>query len=58
MAIMARPVLYYGEIRRMMHAENIVRAYSSRAQAENWVAWARANPGLAEILHEAEELCQ
>jgi hypothetical protein len=39
-----------GELKRMVTAENIVRAYREREKAENWVAWAQANPELAKAL--------
>ncbi len=56
-AITGRRVFYYRELRCLLHAENIVRAYRSRAQALNWVTWATDHPGLAELLSEAETLC-
>lgn len=42
----------------MIHAENIVTAYRSRAQSKNWAEWVNSNPVLADMLAEAEKLCQ
>ena len=42
-----------GEIRRMNVAENIVRAYQSRKQSDNWATWAEVNPELNRILEDA-----
>lgn len=47
---MGRPYLGAGEIRRMTAAENVIQAYQSRAQAENWASWAVGNPEQAELL--------
>lgn len=38
------------ELRAMTYAENVVKAYRERAKAENWAAWASANPGKARLL--------
>jgi hypothetical protein len=40
----------------MIHAENIVTAYRSRAQSPNWAEWVKSNPALADILSDAERL--
>ena len=56
-AITGRRYFYYGELRRMIVAENIVTAYHSRAQSKNWASWVESNPGLADMLAEAEKLC-
>jgi hypothetical protein len=56
-AITGRRQFYFGELRAMILAENIVTAYKNRAQSENWATWARANPAMAEMLVEAEKLC-
>jgi hypothetical protein len=55
-AITGRRILYFREYRHMIHAENIVNAYASRARSSNWVEWKTSNPRLAEILAEAEKL--
>jgi hypothetical protein len=39
-----------GELKRMVTAENIVKAYRERERAENWAAWAKDNPELAKAL--------
>jgi hypothetical protein len=57
-AILGRRVLYYGELRRMILAENIVIHYRRRAASSNWAAYALDNPEMAQILLEAEKLCQ
>ena len=41
----------------MIYSENIVTAYRSRAQSNNWAEWVQSNPGLAGMLAEAEKLC-
>jgi hypothetical protein len=43
----------YGEIQRMITAENIMRAYGERRAAENWAAWAEEHPDDAALLNEA-----
>jgi hypothetical protein len=42
----------------MILAENIVTAYRARTKSENWAKWAGEHQVLAEILGEAEKLCQ
>lgn len=54
-AVMGR-TLGAGEIRRMVAADNVLRAYRSRAHAENWAKWAAENPALNRILNEAIRL--
>jgi hypothetical protein len=56
-AVTGRRQFYYGELRRMVHAENIVNAYNSRKQSENWAEWVHKYPQAAEMLAEAEKLC-
>jgi hypothetical protein len=57
-AITGRRQFYFGELRRMIYAENIVTAYRSRAQSQNWASWVNSNPVMADMLAEAEKLCQ
>lgn len=54
-AVLGHATLYYGEIRRMILAENIYNAYHARRRSENWAAWAEKNPGMAKILFELEK---
>lgn len=54
-AITGRRQFYYGELRRLILAENIVTAYQTRKRSENWAAWAENNPVMAKILAEAEK---
>jgi len=42
----------------MILAENITIAYRSRAQSSNWAEWVNSNPVMADMLAEAERLCQ
>lgn len=49
-------VMGAGEIRRMMVAHNVVQAYESRAQADNWSEWASQYPKAAELLNMAARL--
>ena len=51
-AVMGRQ-LGAGEMRRMTVAENIVKAYRSRAKADNWAEWANLYPDLNRILEDA-----
>ena len=37
----------------MIAVENILAGYDSRAQAEDWVKWAKDNQGLADLLTKA-----
>ena len=53
-AITGRRQFYFGELRGLIAAENIVTAYKSRAHATDWAAWVRDNPLLAELLIDAE----
>ena len=54
-AVLGRDVLSYGEIQRMITAENIVRAYTSRKREENWAQWALENPHSDELLKDIEK---
>jgi hypothetical protein len=42
-----------GKLRRMVMAENVTKAYKARAEAEDWVAWARDNPEINALLNQA-----
>lgn len=55
MAVLGRPVLSAGEIRRMITAENIVSAYRDRKTSKNWGAWAQEHPGASRLLGEIEK---
>jgi len=44
------------ELRGMMLAENMVKAYRERQQASDWAKWAQDNPGKAAMLNEAMKL--
>lgn len=56
-AILGRRQFFYGELRRMIYAENLVAAYRSRAQSNNWAEWVASNPVMADVLAEAEKIC-
>jgi hypothetical protein len=56
-AILGRRQLYFGEVRRMRRAENIVNAYHARKNSDTWAKWASQNPEMEKILIEAEILC-
>lgn len=53
-------MLYYGEMRRLLVAENIVFAYRSKKAAETkpggWGKWAEEHPQLDQLLSEVEIL--
>ena len=55
-AVMGRPVLYAREIQRISIAEQVVRAYRSRQQSNDWAAWRRDNGELAKALDIAEKV--
>lgn len=56
MAVLGRPVLSYGEIRRMIAAENIFTAYKSRQASDNWGKWALENQKSDALLKSVEVL--
>lgn len=41
------------EMRRMLAVENIIFAYDSMNEAEDWVAWANDNPAADRLLKAA-----
>ena len=45
--------LGYKEIKRMVLAENVLKAYESRSSSSSWADWAKENPGQADLLAEA-----
>ena len=53
-AITGRRQFYFYELRRLVTAENIVIAYRSRANSNNWVEWMQSNPSMAKLLAEVE----
>ena len=57
-AITGRRQFFYGELKKMIVAENIVTSYHSRAQSKNWGEWAVENKDMARILADAEILLQ
>jgi hypothetical protein len=57
-AVTGRKVFYYSELRRLILAENIVKAFYDRAKAKDWAKWTQENPVLADLLFEAEKLWQ
>jgi len=56
MAVTGRPVLGAGEIRRMIVAENIVRAYRRLEETGDWAKFAEENPDTHALLMEAMRL--
>ena len=56
-AVMGRKTLYAGEMRRMIHAESIVRAYKERSRA-NAADWVKENPEMSDILREAQRMVE
>lgn len=55
-AVMGRDELAYREIQAMLTAENIISAYYSRSQTDNWAKWAQDNPQADKLLKEVEIL--
>lgn len=49
-AVLGRDTLGAGEMRRMLTAERVVRAYRDRAGAANWAEWAKDNPDDSRLL--------
>jgi hypothetical protein len=42
----------------MVYAENIINAYQSRAQSEDWAQWLKDNPQAGNMLAEAEAIAE
>lgn len=57
-AITGRRQFYFGELNRMLYADNIANAFKARSRSDNWTEWTRNNPVFANALMEAELLCQ
>jgi hypothetical protein len=55
MAIMARPVMYVGEVYRMRAAENTITFYRSMIRSNNWAEWTSNNPFWAKLFFELSE---
>lgn len=58
LAVTGRQTLGAGEIRRMITADNIVRAYQDRATSKNWADWASKNKSMSRLLNEAAKLAE
>ena len=56
MSLRYYPTATASELRRMVMAENVVKAYESRAQSINWAEWATENPDEAKLLARAMRL--
>ena len=57
-AILGRDVLYFGEMQKMIAAENVYVAYHSRRVSKQWAEWADKNQKLYKILTEVENTLQ
>lgn len=55
-AVTGDKVLGFGDVRRMITAENIVEAYRDRRRSGNWGEWAEKNPSAASLLKQVEML--
>lgn len=53
---MGRPTLYAKEIRAIILAERVHKIYFDVQSADDWVAWARANPEDAKLYRHMELL--
>lgn len=51
---MGKKILPFGDVRRMITAENIVEAYRDRKRSGNWGEWAEKNPSAAILLKQVE----
>jgi len=56
-AVTGRRTLYAYEMRRMIHAENVARAYNERNQG-NAAEWVKDNPEMNIILFEAQKMAE
>ena len=56
MAVYGRQVLSYGEMQKMLAAENVIRAYRSRQSAPNRGKWAQENQDADGLLNDIEIL--
>jgi len=54
---MGRKTLSAGEMRRMIHAENIQRAYYARSKG-NAAEWVKDNPEMNKLLFEAQKITE
>lgn len=55
-AITGRRVILFHEYICMITAENIVKAFTERTNAENWTSWSNNHPEAFKLLTEAEQL--
>lgn len=55
-AIYGRDTFYYGELRRLIVAENVHYAYTMRKNSTEWDKLQAAQPELMNLLFEAEKL--
>jgi len=53
-AVTGSKILSFGDVRRMITAENIVEAYRDRKRSGNWGEWAEKNPSAALLLKQVE----
>ena len=56
-AVMGRKTLFDHEMRRMIHAENVARAYRERLGG-NAAEWVKENPEMNKMLYEAQKLAE
>ena len=54
---MGRKTLFAGEMRRMIHAENLVKAYHERNRSDA-PTWVKDNPEMNKLLYEAQRLAE
>lgn len=54
-AVTGKRVFMFGDFIRLRVAENIVNAYTSRKQSNNWAEWVESNPRAAQILADVEK---
>lgn len=55
-AVTGKKTLSFGDVRRMITAENIVEAYRDRKGSGNWAEWAEKNPAVSALLMHVEML--
>ena len=56
-AVMGRKTLFAREMRRMIHAENLVKAYNERNRSDA-PTWVKDNPEMNKLLYEAQRLAE
>lgn len=58
-AILGRKTFYFGELKKMILAENVFLAYQARKNTkQDWAKWTDENPDSAKLLFDVEKMIQ